>query len=114
MDSATALNQHRRMIAEVGETISVRRYSGTGPARTYVDTQAKARVTGYAPRDLVGAIVQGDRRVIVLADTLSGVLPISTSDKLVVRGRELAIKAVNDSTRRTGGVLIALEIQAAG
>lgn len=102
------------MIAAVGETIHVRRYTGTGPTRTYVDAATTARVTGYAPRELVGGIVQGDRKVIALVDTLGAVLPLTTSDKLVIRGREVAIKAVDDNTRRIGGVLIALEIQAAG
>lgn len=102
-----------RILAD-GETVLVRRYSGTGPTRTKVDTAAQARVMGYLPRDLVGSIVQGDRKVTMLVDTLSAVLPVTTSDRLVIRGREVAIKAVDDNTRRPQGVLIALEIQAEG
>jgi hypothetical protein len=41
-------------------------------------------------------------------------LPITSTDKIVLRGKELQIIAVDDSTRRVKGVLIALEIQARG
>jgi hypothetical protein len=114
MTPAEAIASHQKFIAELGETILVRRYSGTGAARTKVDVATTARVMGYAPRDLVGSITQGDRRVIALADTLAALLPLTNSDKLVIRGREVAIKAVDDNTRRIAGTLIALEIQAAG
>lgn len=107
------------MLAAVGEDIVIRRYSGpAGPDRPYTDTVARARVTGYQPRDLVGGIVQGDRRVIVLVDTLGALLPIvpgrDSDDRAVVRGKELTILAVDDSTRRIGGTLIALELQVRG
>lgn len=114
MTPAESLASHRGFIRDLGETVLVRRYSGTGPSRTSVDTAAQARVTGYAPKDLVGAIVQGDRHVIMLVDTLAAVLPLRTTDHLVIRGTETSIKAVDDNTRRIAGVLIALDIQAAG
>lgn len=114
MTPAESLASHRAFMAELGETVTVRRYSGTGPGRPHVDTAAQARVTGYTPQDLVGTIVQGDRKLIMLVDTLAAVLPLSTTDKLVIRGREVRIKAVDDNTRRIAGVLIALEIQAEG
>lgn len=114
MTAEEALAQHQSFISELGEDVVIRRYTGTGPARVAIDTATRARVMGYQPKDLVGAIVQGDRRVIALVDTLSAVLPLSTNDKLVIRGREVAIKAVDDNTRRIGGTLIALEITAAG
>ncbi len=124
MTPATALGQYRRFIAEVGETILVRRYSGTGAGRTKAEAQILARITGYQPRELVGPVVQGDRKVIALNDpaaavpdgmvSLASLLPLSNEDKLVIRGIETAIKAVDDNTRRIAGVLIALEIQASG
>jgi hypothetical protein len=114
MTPAESLASHRAFMAEFGETVLVRRYSGTAPSRTHVDTPTTARVMGYAPKDLVGSIVQGDRKVIALVDTLAAILPVTNSDVLVIRGREVKIKAVDDNTRRIAGVLIALEIQAAG
>lgn len=108
------LASYQKAFARVGEDIAVRRFSGSGPSRTHVDTTVRARVVGYAPHELIGSVVQGDRKVICLVDTLSGLLPITTGDALYIRGRQVAIKAVDDNTRRVGGTLIALEIQAAG
>jgi hypothetical protein len=108
------LASHRAFINEIGEDIIVRRYTGVAPNRVAHDTTTRARVMGYQPKELIGAIVQGDRKVIALIDALGALLPLTTTDKLVIRGREVAIKAVDDNTRRIGGTLIALEIQAAG
>lgn len=108
---------YRDQITEHGETIAIRRYSGTGAGRTYVDRDCLARVTGYSPSELVGSIIQGDRKVIVLADDLDGESPpfaIAKTDKVVVRDKELAIMMVDDSTRRVGGTLIAYELTARG
>lgn len=102
---------------EVGEEINIRRYSGSGLGRTYVDTSVKARVTGYNPDELVGGIQQGDRNMVVLVEDLVNggfVLPVTPNDKVMLRGKELAIMAVDDSTRRIAGTLIALELQCRG
>lgn len=112
--AAEALEDYRASFARVGEDVIVRRFTGSGTPRPKTDTTTRARVTGYQPNELIGSIVQGDRKIIALVDTLSGILPITTADKLVVRGKELAIKGVDDSTRRIGGTLIALEIQVGG
>jgi hypothetical protein len=114
MNAAEALAQHRAFLAEIGEDVIVRRYSGTGPGRTVIERTTRARVKGYQPNELIGAIAQGDRKVIMLIDALADLLPLSTADKLVIRGREVAIKGVDDSTRRIGGTLIGLDLQVAG
>lgn len=114
MNAATAIAQHKAAITQVGETVYVRRFTGTGTPRSHTDTATHARVMGYQPSQLIGPIVQGDRRVIALVDTLSSVLPVTTNDRLVVRGKECVIKAVDDNTRRIGGTLVALELQVAG
>jgi hypothetical protein len=115
-------------MAAVGEPVILRRYISTGLNRTKIDLQVMARVVGYNPNELVGGIQQGDRRIIVLADDLELAapnsppdsppmtifFPIVPSDKVVVRGKELAIISSDDSTRRIQGVLIAVEIQARG
>jgi hypothetical protein len=102
-----------------GEDIAIRRYSGTGVGRTYVDRPCRARVTGYAPEELVGGITQGDRRVIVLAEDLGGESPpfiIMKSDKVWAPRfpNELSIQGVDDNTRRIAGELIAYELQTRG
>jgi hypothetical protein len=111
-ESATA--SYRRAL---GETVQIRRYTGTGSNRPRFDVSVRARVAGYEPQQLVGSIQQGDRKVIVLAEDLinSGfALPVTTNDKVVARGKELAILGVDDNTRRVDGVLIAIDLQVRG
>ncbi len=60
---------------------------------------------------------QGDRKVILFADDLANSeieLPLLDSDALMVRGDELSIVRIDDSTRRVNGVLIAYEITVRG
>lgn len=100
-----------------GETIVVRRYTGTGVGRVPHDTNVRARVTGYSERELVGTIEQGDRKIIMLVDDLIAAgfaVPVTPNDKIVLRGSMISIVAVDDSTRRIQGQLIAYEIQARG
>ena len=108
------LVQYRTKINQIGEDVVFRRFTGSGTPRPHTDVTAKARVMGYHASELVGPIVQGDRKVIAMAEDLSSLLPITTNDKLVVRGKELAIKSVDDSTRRIGTTLIALTLQVSG
>lgn len=118
MTPAQVKATYRRLLDAHGETVYLRRYSGSGEARVATDYAVKARVIDFQPAELIGGIVQGDRNLIVSADDVanSGItLPIvATADKMLVRGRELAIKAVDDSTRRTAGELMAYEIVAGG
>jgi hypothetical protein len=117
MNPQTVKDTYRRMIDDGGEPIFVRRYTGSGTVKPKFDAQVRAKVSGYAPDELVGGIVQGDRRVIILVQDLIDrqfAMPILASDKVVVRGKELAIIAPDDSTRRISGVLIAYELTARG
>lgn len=119
MNPDTVRDTYRRMIEAHGETVMIRRYSPAsgGVGRPKFDSTVRARVTGYAPDELVGSIVQGDRKVIVLVEDLieqQFALPILASDKIMVRGKELAIIAPDDSTRRIGPALIAYELTARG
>lgn len=126
------LAQYRAKIAKSGQWIAMRRYAGTPPSRTWVDTLTRAYVRYYGSKELIGSIVQGDVSAIALVDTLSGILPVTTNDKLVLgfvgfdvpgttptltgghvsNGKETAIK--NAMKRDPGGTLIALEIHAVG
>lgn len=104
-------------LARRGEILKIRRYSGSGSSRTFIDVDARARVVGYEPEEIVGTIEQGDRKLIALAEDLaSGAFAagIRKDDKAVVRGKELNIEAVDDNTRRVAGVLIAYELQVRG
>jgi hypothetical protein len=106
---------YRRTLDQVGENISIRIYSGT--TDTYTDYTVRARVMGYAPGELVGPIVQGDSRLVVLASdvTAAGIaLNTGANCKVVVRGKELQVKAVDDNTRRIDGELVAYELRVGG
>lgn len=108
---------YRDMMEEVGENVFVRRYFGTGVNRNKFEVKVLARIVGYSPQELVGTIVQGDQKLIVLVDDLEIYqfpLPLIKNDKVVVRGKELNIEAVDGNTRRIDGELIAYELQVRG
>jgi hypothetical protein len=105
---------YRRML---DQPILIRRYTGTGSNRSKFECGVLSRVVGFEPHELVGPVLQGDRKAIVLADDLVAAqfpLPLLKGDKCVVRGRELNIEAPDDSTRRIGDVLIAYELRVRG
>ena len=107
----------RNAIRRHGETVLLRRYTGSGTNRPSFSVEVRGRVTGYVPQELIGSITQGDRRVLILVEDLikaQFALPITSSDKCVVRGRELAIQAADDNTHRDGAELIAYELQVRG
>lgn len=109
---------YARAMDRAGETVTIRRYSGSGAGRTPTNYEGiRARVTSFEPHELVGGIIQGDRKLIVLAEDLeaSGIdLPLIKGDKAVVRGKELNIEGPNDNTRRIQGVLVAYELAVRG
>lgn len=127
MTPAEALESHRRLLAEGGSgTVTVRRYAGKGAARAVAaEADALARVSMYKPEQIVGAVIQGDRKAIVINDpsaavpvgkvALATLLPLSKfTDALVIGGSEVSVEGVDDQTRRIQGVLVALEIQVRG
>lgn len=102
--------------ATLKETVFIRRYTGSGPARPKFDAAARARAVPYAVEELVGSIVQGDQKVIVLVEDLINnglTMPVTTADKVVVFGRELAIIAPL-ARKAMDGTLVAYELQARG
>lgn len=115
MSVASAKSAYARALREA---ITLRRYTGSGPSRPHFDAEMiRSRTVGYEPHELIGGVVQGDRKVIVLMEDIIArgfVLPVTINDKIVIRGKELAILAVDDSTRRVDGVLIAIELHVRG
>lgn len=116
----TPASVKRDYVMMLRERITVRRYTGSGNSRPRFDAEdIRARVTGYDRQELINNtnIIQGDSKVIVFADDLIDrgfALPVTVDDMIVVRGRELSIKAVDDKTRRVDGVLIAYDLQVEG
>jgi hypothetical protein len=117
MTPEDARQTYARSLSEAGETVTIRRYYGSGTPRPKYEKDCRARVLAYQPGEIVGPIVQGDQKVILLAEDMETgavTLPLLTSDKAVVRGRELAIVAIDANTRRVGSVLCAYELQVRG
>lgn len=115
-DQARAM--YRRAIGQF-ETIQIRRYTGSGTARPRFDWDVQARVMGFQPDELIGSIVEGDSKLIVLHEDLVNAgfpFPIQSGPnwKVVVKGKELQIKPIDDKTRRLGGEIIAYVIAAGG
>ena len=103
---------YRTSIAATGETVTLRTFTGAGASRSGTDTTVRARVRHYEPAQLVGGLQQGDRELIVLAEDVA--LAPKTGDQVIVRGTTMTIRAVDDSTRRIGDVLLAYVISARG
>ena len=133
MSRASELHaQYVTKIGKVGQWIAIRRYTGTGPTRTFGDTLTRAYVRYFASTEMVGTVVQGDLQAIALVDSLTAILPVTTNDRLVTGfygcdnpnepppltsgqitgGKETAIKSA--IKRTPGGTLIALVIHAVG
>jgi hypothetical protein len=108
--------RYRRAIRQHGEPVLFRRYTGSGTNRPVFNAELRAVVTGYQPQELIGGIVFGERRVIILAEDVfkAQIGTIQNADKIVVRGRECAIGGVDDSTHRNGTELIAYEMKVSG
>lgn len=116
--AASITSTYRRAMDRVGQTVQVRRYSGLGASRTYVDTDARARVFLNTGQVLVGNVMQAQHKVTLLAaDLVTGglALPLIASDRIVVQGKEFAMVAPpDDCTRRAGDTLIAYELLVRG
>ena len=119
MTPSTALAMTRNMVTENGQRVFIRRFSGTGPSRTKVDTPTLAYVRNYGSKELIGSIQQGDQSAVTLVDTLAAILPVLTTDKLVLAKDDgtagpLEYSIKNPMKRVVGGMLIALEIHCSG
>jgi hypothetical protein len=99
---------------ELKQTVGVRRYTGAGSTRPRFDAFVRAKATQEGATELIGTVAEFDWIVIVLVEDLIAAqfaLPLTTNDKLVVAGKELAI--VNPKTRPApDGTIVAYEIRA--
>lgn len=98
-------------------TVTIRRYYGTGSPRSYYEKACRGREVQYKPDEIVGPILQGDWKIILLAEDLeTGAvsLPLLSTDKAIVRGKVLTIAGIDDKKRRFGDVLCAYELQVRG
>jgi hypothetical protein len=125
MTDPSAVAGYRRALARRGVEVIFVRINGAAPHAAQVQATVMAIVTGYTPdsgqvgrtgfsETRLGAITQGDRKIVVLSDDLAGQfypLPVAKNDKAIVNGETLTITAVDPNTRSLAG---AIELTAAG
>jgi len=113
MTPEEALTSHQVLISENGQPIKLRRYAGNGAARAVsIERNTSAFVRTYGKSEIQGSVIQGDQSMIILVDTLTDMLPLTTNDFAVVEGIEYSIK--NPIKRVVGGVLVAYELHTEG
>ena len=98
------------------EKIGVRRYTGVGVNRPRFDVTVRGNSRLYKSEELIGTIQQGDQQVLLLVEDLIRekiTLPLTSNDKIVLSGKELAILAPNTRTS-LDGTLIVYDCQARG
>jgi len=105
-----------RGIWTAGQSIALRRYTGTSAeSRVYLEVEARAVVTGFAPAELVDGIKQGDRTLIMSPTEMTRgkwCWPPRIGDKAVIGGRETNVEAV--TLREIGDVLVRIEMRVRG
>lgn len=102
--------------AALKETIIVRRYTGAGANRPRFDVPVRGKARLYDAKELVGAITQGDQNVLLLVEDLIAkgfTLPLTTNDKVVIAGKEIAIVAPN-TRKAEDGTIVVYDCQARG
>ena len=118
MTPQQAISALDRALAAHGTDAVLRRWTGTGPARTHVDVTVRVRAEDYQPAELVGGIMQGDTRVIMSpSQVIAAAWPgpqdwPRIGDKLVIDGPERNIEAAPPV--RIGGVVVRLNLQVRG
>lgn len=116
-DAAAIAANYRRGLAEVGETVTVRRYVVSAGSRTVQEALVLARPLSGTMHDVIRA-QQTDSKLILLADDLTAAntitLPLVHGDRIVLRGKVLNIQDVDDNTIRVGGTLIAIVVTVRG
>lgn len=123
MNPASIETSYRRAMNAVGETVTLRRFTGSGQNRPSFQADVMAVVSSYSPEQLAGSMTEATKKAIILArDLYDAQWPMAPgtnrliveSDKIIVRGKSHDIIAADDSTRRVAGVLVAVELQLKG
>lgn len=124
VDSAIR-DAYRCALARTGQTVTFIRNVGVAPNITQASATVMAHVASYTPdaevmartefsARRIGAITQGDRKIIVLADDLANAgfpVPLQKNDKAIVDGETLNVVSVDPNTRHMAS---AVELVVAG
>jgi hypothetical protein len=107
---------YRRELGKFSK-VTIRRYYGSASPRAFYERQTVGREISYTPAEIVGSILDGDWMIVLLAEDLETgdvTLPLKSTDKAIVRGKELTIVGIDDKKRRVEDVLCAYELQVRG
>lgn len=113
MTPAEAIADLDAAVRDWGETITLRRVTGT--ALIALDVDVRACVRGYAPAELVANIKQGDSKVIVSPTEMKRAQwtwPPRVGDRAVIGGKVRAVEEANPITM--GGELVRIELRVRG
>lgn len=114
MTPEAALNSYRKQLERHGEIVSIDRMVPNVGFQA-VATDVRARIMGYSPEEIAAGIEQGHRKAVILAEDVSALNPaLKIGDYLSVRGVRMRINAIDDSTRRIGGTLLAYQCDVSG
>lgn len=111
------LNLTRGLYARTcSDTVAIRRFSGTGAGRSFLDYPAKAKMKGNQDKIVVGEVTQYDYQVIVNAEDLvkQGVTELRNTDQLIHEGKAYGISFPDNFTRRDEGELVAWVVNIRG
>jgi hypothetical protein len=113
MTPVEAIADLDQAVASWGEDVILRRTTGT--QQVPLDVSVRAAVRGYRPHELVGPIVQGDRRVILSPTEMQRAQwtwPPRTNDKCLIEGKQFTVQAVDPI--KIAGALVRIELQVRG
>lgn len=123
---ARAFVGYRRALQKIGIPVTIKRIDGVAPNATVISAQVLAIVRDYSNDSVAaeedgfsvskpGAITQGDRLVLVMADDLLALgfpLPLKKNDRIdIPTGDELNVVSVDPYKRQAAG---AIELMASG
>lgn len=113
MTPAEAIADLDAALVRRGEDVTLQRLSGPTVVAT---ASCRAMVRGYKPEELVGAIAQGDTRVILSPTDLTSAswpdMTVRRGDKLTVQGRRRNVEYAEPVFM--AGALVRIELQVRG
>jgi hypothetical protein len=110
MTPAQARSSYRQALQRAGRSVTFKRPDGS-----VADAEVRCRSVGYEAQELGAGIIQGDTKVIALAEDFekAGWTP-RKGDQATLGTRLVSIESVDLETRRIGDTLVAYEIQVRG
>lgn len=100
----------RKQLAQHGSDVTLKRQTAVSP-QTFNSVTVRARVVDFRPEQLIGGIIQGDRKVIMSNEEIAAASwpgPPRKGDKVVVASATYAVEGCN--TFRLDGTIVRHEL----